>query len=163
MIDIYVILLFLVYMFIWLFCFFGGLFSIKFVKIITLLILPGIYLLHILPFHIFEKEKINNINKHIEYYINKHEKDIKKITNDDLYIYTGNFLQCIPKDISDENKNLIIKVYICEENKYILPKLLRNLRKIFKKSYFNPLSAQGMMILSYIINIYLLKFKYKIL
>lgn len=163
MLDIYLITLFMLHMLIWIFCFFGGFFSLKFVKIITLIFLPVNYLIHLLPYHIFVKEKINKINKNIEYYTNKNEEKMRKITKEELDIYNGNFLKNFSQDISKERKDLIVKIYICEENSYIFPKMLRNIRKIFNNTYFNPLSAQGMIILSYIINIYLLKFKYKTL
>ena len=80
-----------------------------------------------------------------------------------MYFYQGNFIHCFPENMSKENIILITNIYICEENNFIFPKLLRKIRKIFINSYFNPFSAQGMMILTYIINIYLLKYKYKVI
>ena len=48
-----------------------------------------------------------------------------------------------------------------KEYKYILPYLFGELKSFFNFSHANPLSADGLLILGYIINVYLMVYKWK--
>ena len=47
------------------------------------------------------------------------------------------------------------------EEKYVIPSHFDKLKNLFNHSFQNPLSPQGLIILGFIINIYLLKYYYK--
>jgi hypothetical protein len=76
--------------------------------------------------------------------------------NDPNYIKNIKILN-IPQDRIQK----ITKIYILEENKYILPMVQRRMRFCFTKSFGDPLSHQGMLILGMIINVYALRYIYK--
>ena len=83
--------------------------------------------------------------------------------NDDdfnFFINDISFLKNL-NGIPEDRIHGITKIYISEENKYILPLIHRRLRFNFSKSFGDPLSHQGMLILGAIINVYLLKVYYQ--
>jgi len=126
-------ILIIIHILIWLFIVFGGFKSAEYSKFIIFIIIPCIYVLHILPFHILETYELEIINKN-------------KINNN-----TDNNTGKSSNEILIENKN-----------KYIIPYIHSTLsEKLFNKSFGNPLSPQGLLILGYIINVYLLKYKWK--
>lgn len=47
-----------------------------------------------------------------------------------------------------------------EEDKYVIPLYFGKFKNIFSSSFGNPVSPQGLLILGYIINVYLLKYKW---
>ena len=145
----------------WLIFIFGGIFSYKMCKINLLIILPLIYFIHILPFHIFVKKKIDWINSNYDEIIK--EVNLEDV-NDTEFDFIKNHDPSFQKQligIQDDRKDTITKIYILEENKYYLPMIQRRLQTNFKKSFGNPCSAQGMVILACIINIYALYFHSK--
>ena len=145
-------------MLVWLYIIFGGLISVKSLFIIIFLINPIIYIIHILPFHIFLKSKLKEINNNYDKYLS--EIDKRKLNNfNKKYLYTSNKLfTSMPDNISEERKLMLAKIYIIHHHEFILPKYFEDLRYCFRKSFSNPISPQGMVILSYIVNIFLLKF-----
>jgi hypothetical protein len=153
---IVVLLLTLIHILFWLFFIFGGFFSKKFCQINLYIILPLIYLIHtIMPFHIIVNKKIEIINNNYDNLIKN--LDLNKVSENEL-----NFMkQDIPfqkqiSHIKEDRKDNITKIYILEENKLILPLIQRKIRLIFSNSFADPLSAQGMVILGCIINVYLM-------
>ena len=118
-------LLAIIHIFIWIYVVFCGIISEKQNNIILYIVLPLIYIIHLLPFHIIGKSK-----------------DIlaDNITNNN----------------NSESSNLITNI----TNFYKIPMYFENLKSLFNHSFCNPLSPQGLIILSFIINIYLHKYKY---
>jgi hypothetical protein len=71
-------------------------------------------------------------------------------------------LLIIDKNKDDSNKDKSSKSILDEEeDKYIIPLFFRKLNNIFSSSFANPLSPQGLLLLGYIINTYLLRNKWK--
>jgi len=69
---------------IWCFILFGGCFSVTYAKINLLYVIPFVYLLHILPFHILTTLKVSNIkstNPHIT------DEEIEKKMTDAFNIF----------------------------------------------------------------------------
>lgn len=139
---------------IWLFALFGCLVLGKKAALFNILILlPIIYVFQSLPVHLILKEKME--------YVLSHRDCLKKNENmprshrsdcDDEHVskVTG-----IPvDDVIDSYK--YITYY---EDKFPLNALNRRLAFMFSDiSYMNPLSPQGLILLSFIINVYYLKF-----
>jgi len=108
---------------IWLYILFGSFIGKIHSKIILFLIIPLIYLIHILPFHLINELKKNSL-------------DLK--TDDELKENISNYEEKLPII----NNIIQLKHYADKE--------------IFKNSFANPLSPQGLLILAYIISIYAL-------
>lgn len=161
MLSISFTILCLVHMIVWLFVIFGGFISYKCTKIIMLGIIPLIYVLHIMPFHIFLKKKFKQIHDDIDTQIELFDKtEIENISHRDLLMCKDAY-SSLPSNLSKDKQDLIIKIYILQENKYIVPKIYRYIRRNFVDCFGDPLSPQGMLILGYIINTYLLYFYWK--
>lgn len=149
-----ILLLTIFHIFFWLFFIFGGIFSKKICKINLYLILPLIYLIHIIPFHFILKKKIDEINNNYEYLTK--QLDLSKVNRKDFeFMKQDNQFQKQLLGIKEDHKDNITKIYILEENKLILPMIQRRLRFLFLNSFADPLSAQGMVILGCIINLFL--------
>ena len=58
----------------------------------------------------------------------------------------------------DKSNSEILKE---NEDKYIIPYIFGKMTNMFSSSFANPLSPQGLLILGYIVNVYLLKYKWK--
>jgi hypothetical protein len=103
-------------------------------------------------FHILNEIKYNLVSKSDDTdEVNKviNMKDINKLSDDDKFNICQNGFMSDNK-ISDTVKKMV--------NSYAIPKYFEIYKRKFKNSFQNPLSAQGMLILGYIINIYLLKY-----
>ena len=141
------------HVFIWMFVIFGGFFSPEICKFNMLVVVPAIYLLQMLSFHVIVSYKLGYILKNcdefndVDYYVTQ-----KKIDE---------FKKFLPPDIDNEKAIKIIKRYFFEEDKLVITKFHKNIKKLFDNSFENPLCAQGMLILSMIISAYLLKFYWK--
>jgi hypothetical protein len=108
--------MYIIHILIWGFVMFGGFLSPKYAEIIVYIIVPTIYILHILPFHPIESIKANLV----------------------------------------ENTEAKSKMY----NSYLVFPFIFDTCKVFFTSIgsiFNPLSAQGMLILGMIINTQILR------
>lgn len=161
MLSISFTILCLIHMIVWLFVIFAGFISYKCNKIILLYLIPLIYIIHIMPFHIFLKKKFKEIYDDIDNQTKIFTQDnINTVTNNELLMCKDAY-SSLPPNLSKDKQNLIIKIYILQENKYIIPKVYRNIRKYFVNCFGDPLSPQGMLILGYIINTYLLFYYWK--
>jgi hypothetical protein len=106
-----------------------------------------------MPFHIIVKKKIDIINDNYDKLINT--LDLNKVDEIDLKFMKEDVqFQKQISHIKEDRKNNITKIYIMEENSLILPFIQRRLRLLFSYSFADPLSAQGMVILGCIINLY---------
>lgn len=152
---ILILLLTLIHILFWLFFIFGGFFSKKICKINLYIILPFIYLIHtIMPFHIIVNKKIDIIDHNYEKLIKT--LDLNKVGERDLIFMKQDVqFQKQISHIKEDRKDNITKIYILEENKLILPFIQRKIRLLFSNSFADPLSAQGMVILGCIINVYM--------
>ena len=112
---------------IWIFVVFGGMISSNICKFIIFIMIPFIYIVHILPFHIIVETKLRIIEK-------EKSDDLKNKSSHDLLTEI-------------EGRNIIINLF-------------HKLQKALDFSLCHPLSAQGLLILGYIINVYLLKYVY---
>jgi hypothetical protein len=149
------------HIFVWLFTIFGGFISFKCNKFIMLLLIPIIYLVHILSFHIFLKKKFKQIYDDLDSQIELFGMErINNVSREELMICKDAY-SSMPSNIPKDEQNLILKIYILHENKYYIPKLYRNIRKNFLNSFADPLSPQGMLILGYIVNTYVSYFYWK--
>ena len=126
-------LIVIIEIFIVLFIFLSGLKSPEYAKINIFIIIPLIFLIGILPFEGLEYPKKYLASKCID----PLEQDIEL------------------DKVIDENSN-----------KFILPtihKTISNLYYVNDNNTFNPVNYHGILILGYIINIYLLKYKWHFL
>ena len=121
-------LLIIIHIGIWLFVVFGGYFKASYAKINVLILIPFIYIAHILPFHMIIETKLHIIKNESEY-INNNTPSIKILEN--------------------------------EEHKYIIPFYFDKVKNMFGNSFCNPLTPQGLLILGFIINTYLMVYKWK--
>jgi hypothetical protein len=128
-------LLIILHILIWIFVIFGGIISYDYAKMNIMVIIPLIYILHILPFHIIVENKLKIINNNNNNY-NKNTPSEDRLN---------------PMDILKK-----------EENKYIIPDLFYKLLNLFSNSFANPLSPQGLLILGYIVNTYLIYYKWNV-
>jgi hypothetical protein len=149
---------------IWLFIVFGGFISSTYANLNIFYIIPGIYILHILSFHILneiklkllniEEDKNNNILSDDNNCVKqcKLNKELKSLNNseDDSITFNHCIYEC--KKYKELDKVL---------EKYILPKILNNIKEYFKNSFSNPVSPQGLLILGFIINTSLIKYYWK--
>jgi hypothetical protein len=124
---------------IWLFVIFGGFISVNYLYINIFIIIPAIYVLHMLNFHILNKVKLNLL--HIEEEDNNKLSEINHCSK-----------QCEPNEELDK--------YL---NKYILPKILNNIKYYYRHSFGNPVSPQGLLILGYIVNVYAMKYHWHLI
>ena len=67
----------------------------------------------------------------------------------------------MPKDISEERKIRIKKIYMSIDNQNVISNVKNKIFGLSIHSFQNPMSPQGLLILAFIINIYLLKFYWK--
>lgn len=151
-------LVIILHVLVWLFVMFGGIISEKICKLNLFIFIPLIYMIQILPCHLFVSKKIIEINHNYDNYneIEIDDGDFEFFMNDPSYMKNIKILN-IPQDRIQK----ITKIYILEENKYILPMVQRRLRFYFTKSFGDPLSHQKILILGMIINVYALRYIYK--
>ena len=141
---------------IWLFIILGGFISSTYANLNIFYIIPGIYILHMSNFHILNEIKIKLLN------IEEDKND--NITSDNNLCVKQcelnnnimfNSINCIHQCKQNEELNKVLE-------KYILPKILNNIKKFFKNSFANPVSPQGLLILGFIVNTSLIKYYWKI-
>ena len=152
--DIILTTMFVFHIAIWLFVIFGGFISPLVCQINILVIVPFIYLIHILPLHVIVETKMKRLYKNYDQYKNVPEYAVDERQMIMLKKY-------LPSDIDNEKVLKIIRVYLAEEDKLVIPRLHRKLESYFEKSFGSPVSAQGMLILAMIVSTYLLKFYWK--
>ena len=154
------ILLNIIHILVWLVVIFGRFISYNITKLNMLIIIPLIYIIHLLPFHIFLKKKFNEIHDDFDNQYTLYKNDIEKYSDEYLLLFQDAY-SSLPKHIPKERRNIIIKIYFVHEDKYIFPKIYKNIRVKFANSFANPLSPQGMLILGYIMSSIALFFKWK--
>ena len=159
MININVIILhiiIIIHIFIWLYVSFGGFISETQNNFILYIALPIIYIVQLFPFHILNETKYmltENIKNDSDNTINTDYKDINNLSIDDK------FNLCIKHGFKNNNKKTM-QLLNDTLNLYIIPKYIEELKCMFKSSFQNPFSAQGLIIIAFIINVYIHKYKY---
>jgi hypothetical protein len=79
-----------------------------------------------------------------------------------FHIITAIKLIVIENDKSSYNTNKSpMEILEDKEDTYLILYYVNTIRNIFSSSFSNPLSGQGMLILGYITNLYLIKYKWK--
>jgi hypothetical protein len=149
-------LLSIIHILIWLFIVFGGFISSIYANLNIFYIIPSVYILHMLSFHILNEIKLKLLNI---------EEDNNNILSDD----NNCVKQCKLNNSEDGSITFNHCIYKCKKykeldkvlEKYILPKILNNIQEFFKKSFCNPVSPQGLLILGFIINTSLIKYYWK--
>lgn len=139
---------------VWLFALFGCLFFGKKAAVFNVLILlPVIYIFQSLPVHLILKEKMIYVLKHKDCL--KKNDDMPRSHRSDCDDFHVSKVTGIPiDDVIDSYK--YITYY---EDKFPLNALNRKLAYMLSDvSYMNPLSPQGLILLSFVINVYYLKF-----
>jgi hypothetical protein len=123
--------------------------------------IPLIYLIHLLPFHIFLRKKFNEINDDYDNLCLIYKDEIDKYDKKYLLLFQDAYTS-MPNNLLEERRDNILKIYFIHEDKYIIPKIYKTIRVKFANSFANPLSPQGLLILGYIVNTYLLFYYWKI-
>lgn len=144
---IFLDLLIILHIFIWCFIIFGGFFGKKYAIYNMKFIIPFIYLIHLLPFHVIVKQKVKFIETNYQKIWNPKFETIKYEIQEANDI--GKYLD------NKENNGKILQILKGSEQSFFIIKLHHKLMSFFKDSFQNPLSPQGMLILGYIINYYL--------
>lgn len=146
----------IIHIFVWLYVYIGGFISEKQNDFILYIGLPVIFIVQLFPFHILNEVKYmlaDNTKNNTDNTINADYKDINNLSIDDK------FNLCIEssyKGNDPETKHKLRDVL----NLYKIPKYMEDLRYLFKNSFTNPFAAPGLLIIGFIINVYLHKFKY---
>jgi hypothetical protein len=139
---------------VWLVALFGGIVFGKKVALLNLyVLLPFVYVFQSLPIHLILKEKMEFVLKNKRHLKKKEFLHSHRSDCDDEYVskVTG-----IPLDDVIESYKYITYY----EDKFFLNEINRRLAYYFSdRSYMNPLSPQGLIILGFIINVFYLKFK----
>ena len=102
--DVSLILLILIHCFVWLFVIFGGFLSPKVCQFIILVVVPSIYLIHILSFHVIVETKMLHILKNCENFEDLKEYVVKPKRAEVLKKY-------LPKDVDADKAMKIVKIY----------------------------------------------------
>lgn len=115
--------------------------------------IPGVYLCHLLPFHVLIRWKVRQI------YTDRMSSDLTD-TGPTLRTCSPSCSQRMESKvmdqirgylppISEEEVQEIARIYLEEEARLVLPALLRRVNEcMFAGSFQKPLSAQGMLILA---------------
>ncbi len=140
---------------VWLVALFGGIVFGKDVALFNIFaLLPFVYLFQSLPVHLILKEKMEFVLKNKEH-LKKNERMLRSHRSDCDDAHVSKVTGIPIEDVIDSYK--YITYY---EDKFILNEINRKLAYFFSdRSYMNPLSPQGLIILAFIINTLYLKFK----
>lgn len=154
--EAYIIILSFIHMAIWLFAFVGGLYSPKLAVLIITLYLPALYCFQSMPLHVLTKHKLEYILKYKSFL----QWEEREHTDKEMCDYT----------IWAKKMNLpledVVDAMDCIEHYLectVLSKIITFVRGVFRDSWMNPLSPQGMLIFAFIINSLLLKYKYNMI
>lgn len=139
---------------IWLVALFGGIVFGKSVALFNILVLlPCIYVFQSLPVHLILKEKMKYVLEHKEH-LKKNERTRHSHRSDCDHAYVSKITGIPIDDVLESYK--YITYY---EDKFFLNAVNRKLAYFFSdRSYMNPLSPQGLILLGFVINVYYLKF-----
>lgn len=138
---------------VWLVALFGWVFG--FEKFNIFILLPCIYLFQMLPMHKILEEKIRFVLKNKEHL--KSYDTVQEIPRQECETDYGNKVMNISKD---DIKDAFRYINYYEDSLFFPNYYTRNLKNLFYETSFqNPLSAQGFIILGFILNVFSLKFK----
>jgi len=103
-----------------------------------------------LPIHLIVQKKIELILQSRQF---KSCPDLSELSDHDVV-----FVNKLAKKLkaSREDVTLAMQTLHCEERNFVLPYIIERGGNLFKDSFQNPLSAQGLIILGYIVNTVLL-------
>jgi len=140
--------LILFHVIIWIIAILGGIFGKAIIRFNVLILLPCIYLFQMLPIHLIILKKIELILKTTNY----KKTPCKAIYFDKCYEET--LAQKISEKLSVPKDDIVfaIRYLKCKEYDYVIPYYIDVLRQRFKDSFMNPFSAQGFIIIGYILN-----------
>jgi hypothetical protein len=136
--------LFIIHLVIWIFAFLGGFLSKTITLFNILILLPFIYISQSLPYHPIVYMKMKYIQEHF-----------KQIDEDILSKEEINDLHRLAIILNKSYQQILEYYSVYMENEDIITKQLRRIRKYFDSCCFrNPFSAQGLIIIGYILNTY---------
>jgi hypothetical protein len=145
--EIYIVFMSLVHTSIWVFLLFSGLLSCNMARTNLLYLIPLIYLVQtIFPTHIVTTHKVNYIRTHMKDLT--FDKDIQLL---DMEIQDIKHF-AVNEGVSLQDTAKCFKVLKYYENKTIIPYFVDRARKLFENAFQNPFTAQGFVILAFIIN-----------
>jgi len=117
----------------------------------VLILLPVVFIVQsVFPVHIFMKIKMEHVEQNLQHLKKKSDVVISRNTHLNLVHYAESVGMPLARVIENFK---VIKYY---EDGLLLPRVTDWLKLIFDKSFKNPMDAYGMVIISYIINCYLL-------
>lgn len=151
-------LLYILHIVVWIYIVFGGFLSKGNALFIVYIAIPLVYILHMLPYHIICKMKAKTIDKHLDDFwkqLTLKEKSVEL----DLEIY--NVIRVCFDNVEEDRIIKIVRVLQAKENSITFVRYFNMIKNMFKYSFQNPLSPQGMLILGFIVNLNLLKYYYK--
>ena len=108
-----------------------------------------------MPHHALVKSKIQLIQENMKHF--KKLTSFNFIPSDYFDMEEFSRKTGIPKSIILDSM-LVVKYY---EGRTVLPRIIDNMKYVFRESFRNPVDAQGMTIIAFIINAYLCIFRYR--
>lgn len=152
------LLLFIIHILVWLYVVFGGFISKWHALFIIQLLIPAIYILHLLPFHILLKSKAELVYHNLEALWSQLSKKQKEEPTDEGLVKTVSM--SLP-NIDKEQVIKVAKIMQEKEQSIIFMKQYNKCRMFLERCFQNPLSAQGLLILGFIVNYNLVRFYHK--
>lgn len=151
---------FIVHLLIWLLIIFGGIFSSHLAKINLLVLIPGIYLIQTLPFHLFIKAKLDYIYKQMleEGMVKVDEKNQEvsgtQLDKGDIRSreLSAEILKMELRGMNEDVLKEMVDRYKSSEDMLVIPKYFNEVRNMCDNCFQNPCSVQGIMVLGMAIN-----------
>lgn len=132
----------------WIAIMFGGLLSPRWAAFSLGVAIPGIYVLHLLPFHVLVRYKVRHIYAHLDEY----PPETGTRPGD------PQFRKYLPARASDADLRRVTAAYRALEDGFVLPRLLRAVNDgLFADAFQKPFTPQGMLIFAAVLNYYMLK------
>lgn len=155
----HLLILMYIHVLIWIFVIIGGIVNYKICLLSLLVFLPLIYIVQMFPIHILVGLKINYIRLNFEE-LSK-DIDFEKEKNNISFDERNAEFPKIAKFFNIDEEELVkyFCVYMCNEDP--ITSLFRKCKLFFDFSFKHPLSAQGLIILGFIFNFFLLVFVHK--
>lgn len=146
--EVVLFLMVTIHVFVWLFVYFSWLGGKHFVIFNTLILLPIIYLVQSMPCHAIIYMKLKHIIKHLNHLRQVPEKYVFSQVDLNVIDNISRTLTMSKADITEAFKRM--KYY---EELYSVAKLLYDAQRWFDdKTFMNPLSPHGLIIIGFIIN-----------
>lgn len=149
--EVYLMFLSFIHMGVWMYLLFAFALGKHHVYFSLVILLPIIYIVQSLPVHILFYTKFKFVTKNKQYLRSYNDSEFKMTES------KRNFMNRLSKIINipfDEIKDalMIINYY---DDLYIMSKIKENISSWFEtRSYIDPVSPQGLIIISYIINVF---------